>query len=70
MLYTATKRGQSSDRWCGNVLCQMFHTSEKQAAKMVNDWLKSGTLRVTEYRHPKFRKTVPGVIVNDSLRPS
>ena len=70
VLYTATKRGQSSDRWCGNVLCQMFNTSEKQAAKMIKDWLRSGTLRSTEYRHPKFRKTVLGVSVNDTLRPS
>ena len=59
VLYTASKRGQSSDRWCGNVLCQMFDTSEKQAAKMIKDWLKSGTLQLTEYRHPKFRKAGP-----------
>jgi hypothetical protein len=70
VLYTATKRGQSSDRWCGNVLCQMFQTTEKQAAKMIKDWLRSGTLMLTEYRHPKFRKTVPGVTVDDSLRPT
>jgi hypothetical protein len=70
ILYTASKRGKSSDRWCGNVLCQMFQTSEKQAARMVKDWLKSGTLAVTEYRHPKFRKNVQGVAVNDALRPS
>ena len=70
VLYTASKRGRSSDRWCGHVLCQMFDTSEKQAAKMVDAWLKSGTLNVTEYRHPKFRKNVPGVTVNDTLRPS
>jgi hypothetical protein len=70
VLYTATKRGQSSDRWCGHVLCQMFDTSEKAAAKMIGAWLKSGTLQTTEYRHPKFRKVVPGVVVNDTLRPS
>ena len=70
VLYTPSKRGQSSDRWCGNVLCQMFDTSEKQATKMIKDWLKSGPLTVTEYRHPKFRKTVLGVTVNDTQRPS
>jgi len=69
-LYTASRRGQSSSRWCGKVLCQMFDTTEKQAAKMVDQWLKSGTLYVTEYRHPKFRKSIPGVAVNDTLRPS
>ena len=41
-------------------------TTEKQATKMINDWLKSGLLYVTEYRHPKFRKNVPGVAVNDT----
>ena len=70
VLYTPSKRGQSSDRWCGNVLRQMFDTSEKQAGKMIKDWLKSGTLQVTEYRHPKFRKIVAGVTVNDTLRPT
>jgi len=70
VLYTASKRGQSSSRWCGHVLCQMFDTSEKQAAKMINAWLKSGTLYESEYRHPKFRKSVTGVSVNDTLRPS
>lgn len=70
VLYTASKRGQSSARWCGHVLCEMFETTEKQASAMINAWLKSGTLQVTEYRHPKFRKAVQGVTVNDTLRPS
>ena len=70
ILYTATARGRSNDRWCGAVLCQMFDTTEKAAAKMIRAWLKSGTLRETEYRHPKFRKIVLGVTVNDTLRPT
>lgn len=70
VLYTPSKRGQSSDRWCGNVLCEMFSVTEKQAAKMIGDWIKSGLLCVTQYRHPKFRKNIPGVTVNDSQRPT
>jgi len=70
VLYTATKRGQSAERWCGNVLCEMFGVSEKQASKMIAAWIKSGLLYVTQYRHPKFRKTIPGVAVNDIQRPS
>jgi hypothetical protein len=70
VLYTPSKRGQSSDRWCGNVLCEMFSVTEKQAAKMINDWIKSGLLYVTQYRHPKFRKNIPGITVNDAHRPT
>lgn len=70
VLYSPSKRGQSSDRWCGNVLCEMFSVTEKQATKMINDWVKSGLLYVTQYRHPKFRKSIPGVAVNNAHRPS
>jgi hypothetical protein len=70
MLYTSSKRGKSSDRWCGNVLCEMFSVTEKQAAKMIHGWLKSGLLYDTEFRHPKYFRTVPGVTVNDTKRPS
>lgn len=70
ILYNPSKRGRSSTHWVGNVLCEMFDTTEKQAAKMVADWLKSGTLAVTQFHHPKLRKPRPGVTVNDALRPS
>lgn len=70
ILYSASKRGRSSDRWCGNILCEMFSVSEKEAGKMIAAWLKSGLLYLTEYRHPQFRRNVPGVAVNDTQRPT
>jgi hypothetical protein len=68
--YAATKRGGSGVSWCGNVLCEMFRTSEKEAGKMLRQWLKSGLLYESQYRHPKWRRMVPCVQVNDTLRPS
>jgi hypothetical protein len=70
LLFTATRRGQSSARWCGNILVDMFDVTEKQAAKMIGQWLKSGLLIETTFRHPKHHKDVPGVGVNNARRPS
>lgn len=69
ILYTATKQG-GSDRWCGNVLCEMFRTSEKEAKKLVSQWLKNGLLFVADYNHPTWRRKAQGVHVNATLRPS
>jgi hypothetical protein len=68
--YTATKQGGKGSRWCGNVLCDMFHATEKEASKMLRQWLQSGLLYEDEYRHPTWRRMVPCVQVNDTLRPS
>jgi hypothetical protein len=70
VLYTATRRGQSANRWCGNVLIEMFDVTDKHAKKMVGQWLKSGLLFECEFKHPRFHKTIPGVNVNNALRPS
>ena len=69
VLYTASKRGKSNDRWCGHVLIDMFDVPEKQAAKMICDWIKNGTLFDTQFRYDGRRKEVRGVAVNDTLRP-
>ena len=53
VLYTATKRGQSSDRWCGNVLCQMFDTQRNRQPRWSangSDLARSSSI---EYLHPK-----------------
>jgi hypothetical protein len=67
--YTANKQG-GAQNWCGNVLCEMFDTTEKQAQKLVSQWLKSGTLLEDKYYHPVYRRSAKCVRVNPELRPS
>jgi hypothetical protein len=69
LLYTANKQGGGKN-WCGNVLCEMFQTSEKQALKLINQWLKSGTLYEDKYQHPVYRRSSPCVRVNPNHRPT
>lgn len=69
VLYTATRRGNSS-RWAGQVLCDLLDMPDKQAASLVTAWLKSGLLWEDEYEHPKWRRIIKGVRVNEAKRPS
>jgi len=69
VLYVASKQG-GAQNWCGNVLCELFQTTEKQASSLINQWLKSGTLYVDKYHHPKARRAAPCVRVNPQLRPT
>lgn len=69
VLYRASKRGGAT-LWCGNVLMQMFRTSENVAAGMVKSWLKSGLLFEDEYYHPEWRRPVRGVRINEGKRPT
>ena len=70
ILYTASKRGKSSAHWVGNVLCEMFGVTEKEAIKQMSQWMKAGLVYEIKYKHPVRRKVVPGVAVNDTLRPT
>lgn len=69
VLYRASKRGGAS-LWCGNVLMQMFRTSESAANKLVKAWLKSGLLFEDDYHHPEWRRTAKGVRINEGKRPT
>lgn len=68
-LYRASRQGGGGN-WVGNVLTDIFRTSEKEAKTMVNAWLKSGLLFEEEYYHPVWKRRVAGLRVNDSLRPN
>ncbi len=69
VLYTKSRRGDSS-RWCGQVLCDAFQVHEKEAAKQIAAWFRSGLLFETEYNHPKWRRRTKGVAVRDHDWPS
>lgn len=69
VLYAPSKRGGSS-RWCGQVIMDEAEIDEARASLIVSQWLKNGLLKRTEYRHPELRRDVPGVLVNDDLRPT
>jgi len=69
VLYTRSKRG-ASGRWCGQVLCDAFQVHDKEAAKQVDAWFRSGLLFETEYTHPKWRRPTKGVAVRDHDRPT
>jgi hypothetical protein len=69
VLYTKSSRGGSS-RWCGQVLCDAFHVTSKEAHKMTEKWFRSGLLFETEYVHPKWRRMTKGVAVRDHDWPS
>jgi hypothetical protein len=69
VLFTATRRGSSSARWAGNVLCKEFAVTESQAGQMIAAWLKDGLLWEDTYYHSEFRRQVKGVRVNENKRP-
>jgi hypothetical protein len=68
-LYTASRQGGSS-RWAGKILMQVLEVNDKQAANMISGWLKSGLLVDTAYQHPAYRRSVQGLRVDDSKRPT
>ncbi len=69
VLYTVTRQGGGS-RWAGNVLVQVLGVNDKQASTMIAKWKENGLLEEIEYTHPKWRRPVAGVRVNDAKRPS
>lgn len=69
VLFTASRRG-GSGRWVGNILLQRHDLTEKQAVDVVAAWLKSGLLIEANYMHPKWRRLVPGVQVDNTKRPT
>ena len=69
LLYTKSRRGDSG-RWCGRVLCDAFQASDKEAAKRIDQWFRSGLLFETEYSHPKWRRKTKGVAVRTHSWPS
>jgi hypothetical protein len=68
VMFNATRRG-GSNRWVGNAILRTLGLNEKQAAQMIAEWIKNGTLEEVEYHHPIHRRLVPGVRVNDARRP-
>jgi hypothetical protein len=68
VMFNATRRG-GSNRWAGNAILRTLGLNEKQAAQMIAEWIKNGTLEEVEYHHPIHRRLVPGVRVNDARRP-
>lgn len=69
MLFNATRRGGSA-RWVGRVFNQKLGIEDRQAGMMIAAWLKSGLLFEVQYPHPDHRRPVPGLKVNDLLRPT
>jgi hypothetical protein len=69
VLYTRSRRGDST-RWCGQLLCDAFQVTTKEAAEMTAKWFKTGLLFEVEYFHPRWRRKTSGVAVRDHDRPS
>lgn len=69
ILYRPDQRGGASPRWVGNVLLE-YDLTEAQVKQIIKLWLKSGLLMETEYRDTAEGKMRPGVLVDDSKRPS
>ena len=67
--YRVSRQGGGVN-WVGNVLCEMFRTTEKEAKRMIGAWVKSGLLFEQEYYHPVWKRKVAGVHVRDELRPT
>lgn len=68
ILYSPSKRGGSA-RWCGTVAMEVLELTEGQANALVRQWLRSGLLTETKYRHEGLRRDVPGVLVDNAKRP-
>lgn len=67
--YRVSRQG-GANGWVGNVLCEMFRTSEKEAKRMIAAWCKSGLLYEAEYYHPVWKRRVKGIQVDQSKRPT
>ena len=68
LLYSGTRQGKSS-RWAGDVIRRMADVSEKQAQQMIDKWVETGLLFLTEFRNPATRKSTHGLRVDNSKRP-
>jgi AAA domain/Primase C terminal 2 (PriCT-2)/Bifunctional DNA primase/polymerase, N-terminal len=69
VLYTASRQGGGA-RWAGKVLIGTLGVNDTQAAAMIGTWIKTGLLYDTTYQHPTWRRTISGVRVDISKRPS
>lgn len=68
-LYSPTRRGKENNRWAGQVLVDLLHYTDKQAATLVTAWLRSGLLYREQFRD-EHRNTRTGVRVDNSRRPT
>jgi hypothetical protein len=59
--YASSRKGGVTDRWCGVVVMRDLGKSEEQAARIVDQWLKSGVLLKGVYHSPAQRKEKPCV---------
>ena len=66
--YTATN--SSTDRAAWEVVRFAPEKSEAQAREIIAAWLKSGLLSKFDYASPTTRKTVKGLKVDDTKRPT
>jgi hypothetical protein len=57
-----------SDRWGGNVIISHMGTLRKQAAALLEEWLKSGVLVKDSYSSPAQRKTRERLVVNPDAK--
>lgn len=69
VFFTASKRGGSA-RWAGYILTQRHNLTDNQAADIIAAWIKTGLLIEANYMHPKWRRLVIGVQVDNSKRPT
>jgi hypothetical protein len=70
VLFTATRRGASNDRWAGRVLMQTLGMTEGQATVLIALWVRNEVLVKATYFDSARREDRPGVRVNNSKRPS
>ena len=67
MAYCAQRGGSSNARWAGHVLVRICTMSERDAARQIGAWLKSGVLTECDYRDRQQRKQRRGLRVADDL---
>lgn len=69
-LYASTRRGRDNKRWAGGPIMDATECTDRQAALIITEWLKSGLLYEETYRDQEQRKDRTGVRVDESKRPS
>jgi hypothetical protein len=68
VLFGGTARG-GSERWAGKVIRRICDVSDMQAQAMLDAWLSSGLLFLSEFKNPHTRKVINGLRVDNSKRP-
>src|SRR5262249_55297201 len=67
--YTHAPRTTDRSAW-KVVIANAPHKSETQAREVITTWIKNGVLMLKEYENPQTRKTVNGLHVDNTKRPS